>query len=143
MKWKYDDGGRAAAGFKGKVGDCVVRAIAIATRLSYQTVYKEIYQCCMREKPHPRQKKPSHPERGVNKNVYRDYLLNELGWVWHPIMKIGTGCTVHLKAEELPKGRIIAKVSVHLVAVIDGVIHDTHDCTRDESRCVYGFYAKS
>src|SRR5262245_46562233 len=27
----YDDGGRAAAGFKGKAGDCVCRAIALAT----------------------------------------------------------------------------------------------------------------
>jgi hypothetical protein len=27
----YDDGGRSAAGFKGKTSDCVTRAIAIAT----------------------------------------------------------------------------------------------------------------
>ena len=33
MKWVYDDGGRAAAGYKGKTGDCVARAIAIASSL--------------------------------------------------------------------------------------------------------------
>lgn len=31
MTFVYDDGGRSAAGFKGKTGDCVTRAIAIAT----------------------------------------------------------------------------------------------------------------
>lgn len=33
-----DDGGRAAAGFKGNAGDCVVRAIAILTRVPYRDV---------------------------------------------------------------------------------------------------------
>ena len=31
LKLKINDGGRAAAGFKGKAGDCVVRSIAIVT----------------------------------------------------------------------------------------------------------------
>jgi hypothetical protein len=31
MKFNYNDGGREAAGFKGFTGDCVCRAIAIAT----------------------------------------------------------------------------------------------------------------
>jgi len=34
IKFVKHDGGRAAAGFKGKSGDCVTRAIAIATGLS-------------------------------------------------------------------------------------------------------------
>jgi hypothetical protein len=33
--------------------------------------------------------------------------------------------------------------SRHLVAVIDGVIHDTHDCSRDGTRCVYGYFQPS
>jgi hypothetical protein len=55
-------------------------------------------------------------------------------------MEIGKGCKVHLRADELPKGKIICSVSRHLVAVIDGVINDTHDCSRDGNRCVYGYY---
>ena len=31
LKFKADDGGRSAAGYKGKAGDCVVRSIAIVT----------------------------------------------------------------------------------------------------------------
>lgn len=39
MKYVFDDGGRAAAGYKGITGDCVVRSIAIATGQPYQKVY--------------------------------------------------------------------------------------------------------
>lgn len=39
MKWKYSDGGRKAAGFKGEARDCVCRAICIADQLDYTTVY--------------------------------------------------------------------------------------------------------
>jgi hypothetical protein len=39
MRFQYDDGGRAAAGYKGKAGDCTCRAISIATGLPYQHVY--------------------------------------------------------------------------------------------------------
>jgi len=55
-------------------------------------------------------------------------------------MGIGTGCKVHLREEELPKGKIIASVSKHLTTVIDGIIHDTHDPQRNGTRCVYGYY---
>jgi hypothetical protein len=40
MNWVYDDGGRQAAGFRGKARDCVTRSIAIATRLPYRHVYE-------------------------------------------------------------------------------------------------------
>jgi hypothetical protein len=53
-------------------------------------------------------------------------------------MQIGSGCTVHL----LPSGKLVVSVSKHLTAVIDGVIHDTHDCSRAETRCVYGYWNK-
>jgi Protein of unknown function (DUF2786) len=50
---------------------------------------------------------------------------------------------VHLRPQELPSGRLIVAVSGHLVAMINGVVHDTHDCTRDGMRCVYGYYKKA
>jgi hypothetical protein len=58
-------------------------------------------------------------------------------------MQIGSGCTVHLKANELPAGRLVVSVSKHLTAVVDGVIHDTHDCSRGETRCVYGYWQQA
>ena len=42
MRFQYDDGGRAAAGFRGDAGDCVTRAVAIATRQDYLRVYNAL-----------------------------------------------------------------------------------------------------
>jgi len=56
-------------------------------------------------------------------------------------MKVGQGCRVHLRQDELPKGNIIVRVSKHITTVIDGVIHDTFDPSRDGTRCVYGYYS--
>lgn len=140
MPWPtfvHNDGGRAAAGYTGSTGDCVVRAIAIATELPYQTVYDAINETAARERP--RRGKRSSSRTGVRKPTYRRYLA-ALGWTWHPTMGIGTGCTVHLRAEELPTGRLICAVSKHLCAVIHGVIHDTHDPSRNGTRCVYGYF---
>jgi hypothetical protein len=68
--------------------------------------------------------------------------LEALGWRWVPTMGIGTGYKVHLLASELPVGRLIVALSHHMVAVIDGIIHDTYDCSRDGTRCVYGYFIK-
>ena len=60
---------------------------------------------------------------------------------WTATMDIGKGCRVHLRAGEVPMtGRVIVKVSRHLTALIDGVIHDTGDPSRDGTRCVYGYW---
>lgn len=66
--------------------------------------------------------------------------MERLGWTWHPTMQIGSGCTVHLDRDELPAGRVIVAVSKHVCAVIDGVLRDTHDCSRAGTRCVYGYW---
>jgi hypothetical protein len=65
-----------------------------------------------------------------------------IGFVWTPTMGIGTGCKVHLHADELPKGRLIASVSKHYCAMIDGVINDISNPSRGGKRCVYGYWAK-
>ena len=39
MDFVFHDGGRVAAGYRGKTGDCVTRSIAIATGKTYQEVY--------------------------------------------------------------------------------------------------------
>jgi hypothetical protein len=42
-------------------------------------------------------------------------------------MPIGSGCKVLLADGKLPLGRLVVSVSKHHTAVIDGVIHDTHN----------------
>jgi hypothetical protein len=150
MGWQFNDGGRAAVGFKGSTGDCVTRAIAIATGNPYREVYKALWACLReyatthRDKTaaqirRGRGRRGTTPRNGMFRKVYHTYLVS-LGWRWIPTMRIGQGCKVHLRAEELPTGRLIVKLSRHLVAVIDGVIHDTYDPSRGRTRCVYGYF---
>lgn len=141
MDWVFDDGGRAAAGFKGRTGDCVCRAVAIAAERPYQEVYDLINELAKCERIGKRKAKKSNARTGVYKGTIKK-LMEYYGWEWHPTMSIGSGCKAHLRQDELPKGRLVVSVSRHEVAVIDGVIHDTHDCSRDGTRCVYGYFAK-
>ena len=136
MQFVYDDGGREKAGYKGKTGDCVTRSIAIVSSKPYQEVYSAINLLAQDERTKGKQ---SNARLGVYKRTYREYILS-LGFEWTPTMQIGSGCKVHLKAGELPPGKLIVKVSRHLVAVIDGIIHDTSDPSRNGTRCVYGYY---
>jgi hypothetical protein len=68
-------------------------------------------------------------------------------------MHIGSGCTVHLLAGELPPGNLVVSVSKHYTAVLDGTIYDTHDPQwatihhedgkqRMGHRCVYGYWTR-
>ncbi|QEG37711.1 hypothetical protein [Bythopirellula goksoeyrii] len=147
MPFVKHDGGRSDAGYRGKAGDYVIRAIAIAAGLSYLLVYAEL----RRRNEHfrrtsrcraARRMKSSTPRNGTNKRVYDPYLL-DLGFTWTPTMGIGTGCRFHLHPDELPTGRLVVRLSGHLAAVIDGTLYDTKDCSRGGTRCVYGFYQRS
>ena len=140
MKFIRDDGGRAAAGFKGEARDCVCRSVAIATGRPYREVYGSLNAIAKDERP--RNGRRSGSRTGVFKATTRRFI-ESLGWRWVPTMRIGQGCTVHLREGELPSGRLIVSVSRHVTAVIDGVIHDTHDPSRGGERCVYGYFMKT
>jgi hypothetical protein len=114
MRWVYDDGGRWDAGYRPRhVGDCVVRAIAIATEKPYDEVHKALGK--------PR--------------LYHPYLTS-LGWGHIPI----AGRKIRLSPESLPPGRLVVEISRHLVAVIDGVIHDTY--LPSNRHCLRGYFAR-
>ena len=139
MRFVYDDGGRKAAGFKGEAGDCVTRAIAIAMDAEYMDIYKSLGYMLKTSKHVSPGKRTRTPRDGYPNKLAGQYVT-EQGWKWMPTMGIGSGCKVHLRAEELPKGRLIVRLSRHWAAVIDGVLHDTHDCSRGGTRCVYGYW---
>ena len=150
MKYDFNDGGRAAAGFKGQTSDCVTRSIAIVTGIPYKEVYDELNRLSKEAKLGvklvknaygSKYQKVSSSRTGVSRRVYEPYLKS-LGFVWVPMMGIGTGCKCHLKDNELPSGRLIVRLSRHLTTVIDGVVNDTFDPSREGTRCVYGYYYK-
>jgi hypothetical protein len=150
MEFIENDGGRKAAGYKGYTGDCVCRSIAIITGKPYKEVYDALNVLSESKKLGHKKiktaygtsyKKVSSSRTGVVRKVYDEYLTS-LGYKWIPTMGIGTGCRVHLCSGELPNGRLIVRVSGHITAVIDGVINDTYNCSRNGRRCVYGYYTK-
>lgn len=140
MRFVYDDGGRSKYFKAGEVGDCVCRAISIATGKDYKEVYDLINEYAKQER-RSRKNSRSSARNGVRKPTDRK-IIEDLGWKWTPTMKVGSGCTVHLREDELPSGTLIVAVSKHLTCVKDGVIHDTYDPSRDGERCVYGYYQK-
>lgn len=137
--FQVNDGGRAAAGYRGHAGDCGTRAVAIAADMDYEHVYVAINDLAQSERTGKRKKHISHARTGVYVQTMHK-LLTGMGWEWVPTMAIGQGCTVHLRADELPEGRLVVRLSRHYVAVINGVIHDTEDPSRDGRRCVYGYW---
>lgn len=136
--FQYNDGGRALAGYKGLARDCVARAVAIACEIPYKEAYETLADI-------NESTSGTCSARSGIQTKSKDFkkFMNKLGWRWTPTMFVGQGCKVHLRKEELPMGKIICAVSRHYVAVIDGVINDTYDSTRNGNRCVYGYWSKA
>jgi len=141
MKYVYSDGGRSAAGYKGATGDCVVRAVSIASGKHYEDVYKCLSEGMKSQRSSKHKKRSASARNGVSvtRKWFKD-LMREWGFVWVPTMTIGSGCKTHLRDGELPLGKLVVSLSKHYCAVIDGVIYDTHDPSRDGTRCVYGYW---
>jgi hypothetical protein len=41
------------------------------------------------------------------------------------------------------EGRYLLSLSRHITALIDGVVHDTYDPSREGKRCVYGYWQEA
>jgi hypothetical protein len=139
MRYQYDDGGRSAAGYKGKSGDCCARAFAIASGKPYREIYELINSMAACERTGRKKRGTSSARNGVYRLTAKK-LAEHLGAKWVPTMQIGSGCRVHLRDGELPMGRLVVNLSRHFSAVIDGVLHDTYDGSRGGTRCVYGYW---
>lgn len=136
MKYFNTDGGRLDAGFKGNSGDCVVRAIAIATNEPYIRVRRglaELYS----EMTGGFHRSAAN---GVGVETAHAWLSN-LGWE--------TVITKKSYLSDIPrKGIYIAALSNHYVAVVNGVIHDSWDSsvsmkTKCGSPVMKGYYQKA
>jgi hypothetical protein len=146
-RWVRNDGGRRAAGYDnaGDRGGCVPRAIAIASGLPYREVLDALTLATSRYVKIPQSwiarwiKRSRHgrgwdPAQGCYDTIYGNYLKS-IGWQYTPV-----DGRLHLRADEVPPGRLIIRVHRHLVAVIDGVIHDTHDSGFAGQRPVIGYW---
>jgi hypothetical protein len=143
-----DDGGRRKAGFKNEktAGDCVARAVAIASGRPYIEIYNELAElnANMIMSKH-RRKRGAAGQRTASRGIwtkskaFKDYMAAQ-GFEWTSTMSIGSGTKVHVRADELPHARLVLRLSNHCAAVVWGVLYDAYDCSRDGTRAVYGYW---
>ena len=123
--YQHDDGGRAAAGYKGTAGDCGVRAIAIATGKPYGEVYDALFDIARNWKGNSRKAKAirakASPRGGVFPEVANAFL-ESIGWKQH---------MVRMRMNEIPhhyRNSVVLAVRKHFTALVDNAIRDTWDC---------------
>lgn len=142
MEFVHSDGGRNKYFKASNVGDCVCRAICNATGEDYKKIYDLINELSKNERTSKRKRGTSNARSGVYKSTEKKIIEDILGWKWHSCMTIGSGCQVHLTDSELPNGNLIVRVSKHLTCVKNGILYDTYDCSRNGTRCVYGYWSR-
>lgn len=131
MKFQFNDGGRKEAGYKGLVGDCVVRAVVIANDLDYKTTYRKISLI--------------NANTGRGKTVRRGVIpsltnqtLRDLGWKKLPMDR-----KLRFRADNLPKRKkLIIQTRRHVCAVIDGVLMDTWDSTKSGDALIESIWVR-
>jgi hypothetical protein len=142
------DGGREDAGYKGNVGDCVTRAITIATaweangQYEYEKHRSELMKrkAAWRKTSRSRRAKASKSNsvrNGTPKDVYRPYL-EDLGWKRVSLVKFGDPTRKEMVKEDIPNDIVILEVRKHIVACINHTVIDTWDC-RESTLFVDGY----
>jgi len=112
----YDDGGRhqyfRMKYQKDRVGDCVIRALAIATGEDYKKIRKEVWELSWENGAMP------------NDKLTFDMFLQNRGWIKEKKIK---GFTLGQYPFH-PKHTYFVVLARHCVAVDQGLVRDIWDC---------------
>jgi hypothetical protein len=121
MDFIWNDGGRASSGFVGLTGDCVPRAIAIATGIAYREVYEKLGSASDKS-----------PRFGVRTDVAHAFL-SERGWIRSQGLEqpFAMHSLVHIARYDR---------SHHFCTLIDHVMHDTWDASEDDDYTVIDYW---
>lgn len=123
----HSDGGRKDAGFKGKSGDCGVRAVAIACDIGYNEARKRLKEFAA---------KGNQGNKAIARGIYKDDMdafMRSIGWEWKQAPKFEGR---KARYSDIP-GRAVLRMARHFAAVVDGVLLDTWDSSR---KMVYGYW---
>ena len=114
-----DDGGRKAAGYKGKAGDCVVRALAIVLdrREDYRELYREMADG-MAEYGRPRSAR-NGVSRKVSRPIFEQHGLRKVSLPKGPRPTYSEAYARY--------GNCLVGTRKHVCAIVDGNLHDMHD----------------
>ena len=110
------DGGKGD--YRCTVADCAIRAVAIALKIPFEDAVGE----------HSRWLGTTAHE--INRR-FVDNMLDD--WTWHPSTA---------RMDSLPKGRIVVRSIEHYACFIDGVLHDTYNCTHGGERQICEYWRK-
>jgi len=131
MEFIWHDGGRADCGYVGLTGDCVTRAIAVSTGISYRDVYRKLGEIS-----------EMSPRCGVATDVSTEYLT-DLGWTYTP------GWGQGFSQQWLPKGALIVHLRSqgwrrhgHFCSVIDHCVYDTWNPSDDDDYLIEGYWTR-
>lgn len=123
MKFIITDAGRSDSTRPKQTNDCTVRAYAEARNISYDRAYE--YVALLGRKSGRR----FHFKKVVAANsIFR--------WLPFQAVKGQPRMNVEQFADQFTHGVYIARTAKHVLAVVDGVVHD--DCIPNGARCVYG-----
>ena len=141
LPYVEDDGGRSKYFRAKEVGDCVCRAITIASGRDY----KEVYDALREITKASRAKRKGNPRSGVfTQRTGFKRMMKDLGFTWTSLCSIGQKESSHLFSDEMPlKGRHVCSAHRHYIALVDGVVHDTWDSRYDSfgfPRRIYGYW---
>ena len=138
IDYRYDDGGREAAGYRGSTGDCVVRAIAICAREDYRAVYLTMAE-------HMKRNGYAVSGNAVSGNAYATRERNRKAprrkgqiaarRVQDRVLEVYGFRKVRLPAGERPTfteahrryGDCIVGTTKHVAAVVNDALRDTFD----------------
>lgn len=109
-----------------RAADCVIRAIAKATKQDWETVFMDLVKIALEIKDVP-----------TSKLVYKQYLA-EQGYPMQkqPKKTDNTKYTAAEFAKKFKQGTYIISLANHLSVIVNGKIYDTWDC----SKCCVGNY---
>lgn len=124
--YAYDDGGRVAAGYKNPSGDCVCRAVAIASGRPYTEVRDRLRIGTGRVR---HSKRRASPDNGIP-------VLKR----WFILLMEEFGFNFVRKSDIPDTGRIVVITRTHAFAVIDGTARDTHMSGLADRR--FGYWIK-
>ena len=126
-----EDGGRADAGFRGSTGDCVVRAIAIASGEEYQVVY-DTMAAHMRKHGYVATGNAyqQKPKAGKTKKRPRSALNIQhdvLRFFGFEKVKLPQGARPTYTEAHRRYGNCIVSTTKHMAALVDGALRDLFD----------------
>ena len=133
IDYQYDDGGREAAGYRGRTGDCVVRAIAVCARQDYRAVYLTMAEHMKRNgyaasgnayAIRERNRKAPRRKGQIAARRVQDRVLELYGF---RKVRLPAGARPTFTEGRRRYGDCIVGTTKHVAAVVEGALRDTFD----------------